>query len=113
MTTFFIIVICVVAVLLVGWMIKSQHARDVELANEAFAKRIGELEEEGEEKEESDASEPQNGVRRPLILYDSIDDVIDDVEPTDDEMDYEYLRALREERDAYDDFIASMDMDND
>lgn len=113
MTTFFIIVICVVAVLLVGWMIKSQHARDVELANEVFAKRVGGQERECDEKEESDASEPQNGVRRPLILYDSIDDVIDDVEPTDDEMDYEYLRTLREERDAYDDFIASMDMDND
>ena len=43
----------------------------------------------------------------------SVDDVIDDEEPIDDEIDYEYLRALKEERDAYDDFIASMDMDND
>ena len=41
MTTFLIIIICVTAVLLVGWMIKSQHARDEELANEVFAKRVG------------------------------------------------------------------------
>jgi hypothetical protein len=113
MTTFFIIVICLMAILLVGWMIKSQHARDVELVNEAFAKRVRGREGEGEEKNESDAPEPKNGVRRPLILYDSIDDVLDDEEQTDDDIDYEYLRALKEERDAYDDFIASMDMDND
>ncbi len=113
MTIFFIIVICVVVGLLVGWMIKSQHVRDEELANDVFAKRVRGREEEGEEKDESDASEPQNGVRRPLILYDSIDDVINDEIHTDDDIDYEYLRALKEERDAYDDFIASMDMDND
>ena len=49
----------------------------------------------------------------PLILYDSIDDVIYDDALANNDVDYEYLRALKEERDAYDDFIASMDMDND
>jgi hypothetical protein len=29
-----------------------------------------------------------------------------------DDTDYEMFRAMREERDAYDDFIASLDMDN-
>lgn len=113
MTIFFIIVICVVVGLLVGRMIKSQHARDEELANDVFAKRVRGREGECDEKEESEVPEPQKGVRRPLLLFDSIDDVIDDEEPIDDEIDYEYLRALKEERDAYDDFIASMDMDND
>lgn len=115
MTTFLIIMICVAVVLLVSWMIKSQHARDVELANEVFAKRVGGQEEESEVKgeDESNIPEPQNEARRPLILYDSIDDVIDDEVQNDDDVDYEYLRAFREERDAYDDFIASMDMEND
>lgn len=30
----------------------------------------------------------------------------------DDNEDYEMLRAMREERDAYDDFIASLDMND-
>jgi hypothetical protein len=80
-----------------------------------FAKRVGGQEEECEatREDESDTPEPQNEARRPLILYDSIDDVIYDEVQNDDDVDYAYLRALREERDAYDDFIASMDMDND
>ena len=53
MTIFFIIVICVVVGLLVGWMIKSQHARDEELANDVFAKRVRGREGECDEKEES------------------------------------------------------------
>lgn len=113
MTTFLIIMICVAAVLLVSWMIKSQHARDVEMANEVFAKRVGGLEGCREGEDESNIPEPQNEARRPLILYDSIDDVIDDEVQNDDDVDYEYIRALKEERDAYDDFIASMDMEND
>ena len=84
MTIFFIIVICVVVGLLVGWMIKSQHARDEELANDVFAKRVRGREGECDEKEESEAPESQNEVRRPLLLYDSIDDE----EPIDDEIDY-------------------------
>ena len=112
MTTFLIIIICVAAVLLVSWMIKSQHARDVELANEVFAKRVGGQEEDSGD-DESNIPEPQNEASRHLILYDSIDDVIDDEVQNDDDVDYEYLRALKEERDAYDDFIASMDMEND
>ena len=35
-----------------------------------------------------------------------------DLGAMDDDDDYEMLRAMREERDAYDDFIASMDMDD-
>ena len=31
---------------------------------------------------------------------------------SDDGVDYEMLRAMREERDAYDDFIASLDMND-
>ena len=37
-------------------------------------------------------------------------DVDYDLGAMDDDDDYEMLRAMREERDAYDDFIASMDM---
>ena len=115
MTTFIIIIICVAVVLLIGWMIKRQHARDVELANEVFARRTGGQEKESEVKgeDESNTPQPQNEARRPLILYDSIDDVIYDESQNNDDVDYAYLRALKEERDAYDDFIASMDMDND
>ena len=38
-----------------------------------------------------------------------LDDGIEDFE-SDDDYDYEMLREMKEERDAYDDFIASLDM---
>ena len=38
-----------------------------------------------------------------------LDDGIENFE-SDDDYDYEMLREMREERDAYDDFIASLDM---
>ena len=38
-----------------------------------------------------------------------LDDGIEDFE-SDDDFDYEMLREMKEERDAYDDFIASLDM---
>ena len=48
-----------------------------------------------------------------LLETDDLDEDYDrDLMATDDDVDYEMLRAMREERDAYDDFIASMDMND-
>ena len=50
---------------------------------------------------------------RPRRHFNQFADTNTGCEATPDEDEMDYLRELREERDAYDDFIASMDMDND
>ena len=47
-----------------------------------------------------------------LLESDDLDADYDLGLASDDGVDYEMLRAMREERDAYDDFIASLDMND-
>ena len=86
MSIFGIIFVCVLPILAIGaWFEKSQHARDVDKANKRYFKSAGDLTHENE---------------RGAMTFNE-----------EDEMNY--LRAAKEERDAYDDFIASMDMADD
>ena len=90
MTTFFVIFLCVSVFVLVGWIVKSQRARDEQLANALCPKRESEQEcENGDRTPDS-----QNEVRRMRNFYDDVQH--------HDYTDYDRIRAAKAERDAYD-----------
>lgn len=100
MITLVAVIIGVMVCLIIVMFMERHKNRDGNESDRKDSKRT-----RGQECEnESSTSEPQNEVRRRRNYYDDVQH--------HDYTDYDRVRAAKAERDSYDDFIASLDMDD-